>query len=85
MPSQAWRQPIVAQWCRIFARCEDPVVSPAVLVQLHRLGDQVGLTTAGLREIGWTVAMDELAERREPPAQAGPRYDPRDEFKAQGG
>lgn len=85
MPSQAWRVPIVAQWCRVFARCEEPEVSPGVLVQLHRLGDQVGLTTAGLREIGWSVATDELAERREPATPPGPAYDPRQEFRAQGG
>jgi hypothetical protein len=85
MPSQAWRAPIVAQWCRVFTRCEDPQVIPGVLVQLHRLGDQIGLTTAGLREMGWAVAMDELAERREVPAPVGPVYDPRGELKAQGG
>jgi len=85
LPSQAWRAPIVAQWCRVFARCEDAEVSPGVLVQLHRLGDQVGLTTAGLRELGWAVAADELAEIRRPAPPAGQGYDPRAELRAQGG
>ena len=80
----------MAQWCRVFARCEDPEVIPGVLVQLHRLGDQVGLTTAGLREIGWQVATDELAAIRQPVPMGiviggSPAYDPRAELRAQGG
>jgi hypothetical protein len=31
--------------------------------QLHRFADQVGLTTAGLAEMGWAVAVDEVAKR----------------------
>jgi hypothetical protein len=80
----------VAQWVRVFVRCEDAQVSPGVLVQLHRLGDQVGLTTAGLREIGWAVATDELAAIRHPVPMGvviggDPAYDPRAELRAQGG
>jgi hypothetical protein len=34
-----------------------------LLSQLHRFADQVGLTTAGLAEMGWRVAVDEVAAR----------------------
>lgn len=89
LPSQDWRVPIVAAWCQVFARVERHESPAALYAQLHRLGDQVGLTTAGLREIGWQVAVDELAAIR-PPVPMGviipaPAYDPRAELRAQGG
>ncbi len=80
-PSQSWRIPIVGQWVRVFTRCEDHGAPASLFGQLHRLGDQVGLTTAGMHELGWTVAVDELAERRKPPAPAGPVYNPRQEYR----
>jgi hypothetical protein len=59
-------------WVRLSVRCESSDVSPSLLGQLHRFADQVGLTTAGLAEMGWSVAVDEVAkrsaERREPSA-----------------
>lgn len=87
LPSQSWRVPIVAQWVRMFTRCEDPGAPASLYAQLHRLGDQVGLTTAGLREIGWQVAVDELAAVRREPVRgpAAVAYDPREELRAQGG
>jgi len=69
LPSEEWRLRTVAMWVRTAVRCEDPKVQPTVLASLHRLADQVGLTTAGLAEIGWRVAADEVAAKavaREP-------------------
>lgn len=62
LPSERWRARTVAMWVRLAVRCEDPAVSPAVLAQLHRFADQVGMTTAGLAEMGWRVAVDEVAK-----------------------
>jgi hypothetical protein len=62
-PSEAWRQRTVAMWCRLSVRCEVADAPAALLAQLHRFADQVGLTTAGLAEMGWAVATDEVAER----------------------
>lgn len=64
MPSEAWRQRSVALWVRTTVRCEEPDAPASLLGQLHRFADQIGMTTAGLAEMGWAVAKDELSERR---------------------
>ena len=64
MPSEAWRVRTVAMWVRLTVRCEDPEAGAALLGQLHRFADQIGMTTAGLAEMGWKVAVDETATKR---------------------
>lgn len=89
MPSEAWRTNTVALYCRTLVRCEAPDAGAALLGQLHRFADQIGMTTAGLSEMGWAVATDELAARREPDADddttSKPRTSSRDRIKAVGG
>lgn len=63
MPSEAWRSSTVALWVRTKVRCEAPDAGAALLGQLHRFADQIGMTTAGLAEMGWKVAVDEVAEK----------------------
>lgn len=63
MPSEAWRTRTVASWVRLSVRCEDHDAPAALLAQVHRFADQIGLTTAGLAEMGWKVAVDEVAEK----------------------
>ena len=65
MPSEAWRQRTVALWVRTRIRCEDPDAPASLLGQLHRFADQIGMTTAGLAEMGWKIAVDQVAEQRE--------------------
>lgn len=64
MPSEAWRTRTVAMWVRLSVRCEHPEASASHLGQLHRFADQIGMTTAGLAEMGWKVKADDLAEKR---------------------
>lgn len=64
MPSESWRQRTVAMYCRTFVRCEAPDAGASLIGQLHRFADQIGMTTAGLAEMGWKVAPDEVADRR---------------------
>lgn len=64
MPSESWRIRTVAMWVRLAVRCEDPEAGAALYAQLHRFADQVGMTTAGLAEMGWKVAVDETATKR---------------------
>ena len=53
---EAWRTRIVAQYCRVAAVVElDPSASAALVAQLHRFRDQLGLTPAGLRDNGWRI------------------------------
>jgi len=63
MPSESWRARTVALWVRLSVKCEDPEVGAAHLAQLHRFADQIGMTTAGLAEMGWKIKVDDLAER----------------------
>lgn len=63
-PSERWRMWDVAMWVRTAVRCEAPDANAALLSNLHRLGDRAGLSTAGLAEMGWKVAVDETADKR---------------------
>lgn len=63
IPSEVWRRPTVAMWVRVKVRCEDPDAPASLLGQLHRFADQIGMTTAGLAEMGWKIVPDaEMAD-----------------------
>lgn len=63
---EPWRWPIVAEYCRLKAAVEfDPTASAALVAQLHRYRDQIGLTPAGLKENGWAIATNEVAAKRD--------------------
>ena len=72
MPSESWRVRTVALYARTVVRCESPEAGAALLSQLHRFADQIGMTTAGLAEMGWKVAVDEVAGKREQQGPAAP-------------
>lgn len=63
--SESWRVPTVAMWVRTFVLCESADATAADKGSLHRFADQIGLTPAGLRENGWQVAPDEIAQKQE--------------------
>lgn len=82
MPSEAWRLRTVALWVRLSVRCEDQEAGAALLGQLHRFADQIGMTTAGLAEMGWKVAVDEVADQAaKSTASPAPRKSSRDRMK----
>ena len=82
MPSESWRIRTVAMWVRISVRCEDRDAPASILAQVHRLADQIGMTTAGLAEMGWKVAVDEVAAKAaEKSEEAKPRPSSRDRLK----
>lgn len=64
LPSESWRINTIAMWVRTFVICESAEATAADKGSLHRFADQIGLTTAGLAEMGWSVAQDELGEKR---------------------
>jgi len=70
MPSESWRVRTVAMWTRLSVRCEDLEAGAALYAQLHRFADQIGMTTAGLAEMGWRVKVDEVSVKREENAAA---------------
>lgn len=61
---EPWRWQTVAMWVRTFVVCESSEATAADKGSLHRFADQIGLTPAGLRENGWAVARNEVAEKR---------------------
>lgn len=74
--SERWRIRTVALWVRLSVRCEALDVPASLLGQLHRFADQIGMTTAGLAEMGWRVATDEVAAKASTaphPVEAAPR------------
>lgn len=79
LPSERWRARTVAMWVRLSARCEQPDAPASLLAQLHRFADQIGMTTAGLAELGWKVAVDEVAARgaRAAKKATAPKPEPR--------
>ncbi|MDY6054356.1 hypothetical protein [Micrococcus sp.] len=81
---EPWRWDTVAMYCRWAVVCESPDAPASVLAQVHRLGDQIGMTPAGLRENGWSIARDEVAQRREVKAEAVAAEAPRRRLRAVG-
>lgn len=73
LPSESWRVRTVAMWVRLSVRCEDVEAAASLLAQLHRFADQIGLTTAGLAEMGWRVAPDQVAEQSAKREDRAPR------------
>lgn len=84
-PSESWRVRTVALWVRMSVRCEHPEAAASLLSQLHRFADQIGMTTAGLSEMGWKVAVDEVGEKRAEVEPAVKRPSSRDRLKVVNG
>ena len=78
-----WRWNVVALWVRTFLICAGPEAKAADKASLHRFGDQLGLTPAGLRENGWAIARDEVAPKREARTSA-PKQAPKRRLRAVG-
>ena len=72
LPGQSWRLQAVAMWVRTYVVCESGEATAADRGSLHRFADQIGLTPAGLKENGWAIAADELADKREDTKAAVP-------------
>ncbi len=83
LPSEAWRVRSVAMWTRLSVRCEDVDAGAALLGQLHRFADQIGMTTAGLAEMGWRVKVDDLAAKRAEQAPVVEQDAPKRRMRAQ--
>lgn len=61
---EPWRWPTVAEFCRLKTIVEmEPDANAALVAQIHRFRDQIGLTPAGLRENGWAIARDEVGAK----------------------
>ena len=56
---EPWRWRVVAMYVRWSVRMEDAEANAALVSQVIRLGDQIGMTPAGLKENGWQIASSE--------------------------
>ena len=81
-PSESWRLHTVAMWVRTYVICEGSEATAADKSALHRFADQIGLTPAGLKENGWAIARDELAEEAAKRSQMAKPASSRDRMKA---
>lgn len=81
MPSESWRLHTIAMYVRTFVVCEGSDATAADKGSLHRFADQIGMTTAGLAEMGWKVAVDETAEKRTAKAETAKPKSSRDRMK----
>jgi hypothetical protein len=82
MPSESWRLHTIAMYVRTFVVCEGSDATAADKGSLHRFADQIGMTTAGLAEMGWKVAVDETAGKRQEKAEAEPASKPERRLRA---
>lgn len=83
---QPWRHYVVGQYVRWAVKAEAEDAGASVVQAVMRFADQVGLTPAGLKENGWAIASDELAERAARKADAvEERKSSRDRMKVVGG
>lgn len=63
MPSESWRLYTIALYVRTFVLCESSEATAADKASLHRFADQIGMTPAGLAQMGWKIAIDEVAKK----------------------
>lgn len=75
---EPWRWQTIAMYVRTMVVCESGEATAADKNSVHRFADQIGLTPAGLKENGWKIAADELAEKRATPVPAADEDDPDD-------
>lgn len=76
MPENKWMHHLVGLYTRVLVKCESPSTQPSLLAQLHRIGDQIGMTPAGLSFLGWKIAEESESKSAPKPkrnASAGAR------------
>lgn len=59
---ESWRHRTIAMYVRWSVKAEDPDAKGVVMTAVQRLGDQIGLTPAGLKENGWLIVPDNAPE-----------------------
>jgi len=72
-PAESWRSQIVARWVRQAVVCESARAKTGDHAQLHRYADEIGFSSAGLRLMGWKVAVNEVAAKAAEPAARSER------------
>jgi len=81
---QSWRWLNVADLVRLQVRGEAHDAPVNIATVVRQLRADLGLTPAGLKENGWTIAEDQVGARRDDKASE-PRKSSRDRLKVVGG
>jgi hypothetical protein len=83
---ESWRWPVVAEYCRLKTAVElDPSANAALVGQLHRYREQIGLTPSGLSLNGWSISRDEVQEKRDSRSDStAPKSAPKRRLRAVG-
>jgi hypothetical protein len=63
----------VARYCRVMVAAERRGAASALLGQASLLEDRLGITPKAMRLLLWTIAADEVAEKREEQSSSGAR------------
>lgn len=61
---ERWRWPVVADLVMLRVRADDPESPAGLATSIRQLRDDLGLSDAGMRAKGWSIAADQLAEKR---------------------
>ncbi|MFG3340543.1 hypothetical protein [Glycomyces sp. NPDC048151] len=72
---ESWRWQTIALWVRRSAIAESGDATAADVAAMIRLGDQIGMTPAGLKENGWTIGGQKASasqDESKPDAPAAP-------------
>lgn len=72
---EPWRWPVVADLVKYLRRADAAKSPVGLATAIRQLRDDLGLSTAGLKQQGWAIAADELEQRRDErqePAEAKP-------------
>jgi hypothetical protein len=80
-----WRWPIVADLTRRMVQAEDPDSPIGVATAIRQLRDDLGLSEAGMKQLGWTIKRDELAPKRAAKKTAAAPVSARDRMKVVSG
>lgn len=70
---EPWRWHSVAMWTRLAAKCETKDASASDHTARLRMEDNIGLTAAGLKLNGWTIAAKPVEDAPERPRSSSAR------------
>ena len=66
---RAWERMVwtrtLGRYCRLIVRAEQPGAQAALLAQVLALEDRLGIGPRAMRMLLWTIAPDEVTERRD--------------------
>jgi hypothetical protein len=83
--SERWRLMAIAHYARVLVICELSDATAADKGSMRSLGDDIGMSPAGLRQNGWTVVQDAIAQKRAEQAEPERKSSSRDRMKVVSG